>query len=60
MKKNFEVIITEQLTRRVVIEADNIAEAEALVEQQYTNCEIVLDTSDFDGVEIQGKKIDED
>lgn len=44
---NFNITITEILSRRVSVEAENYDEALEKVENMYDEQEIVLDSSDF-------------
>ena len=57
-EKDYIVIITETLTRRVNVKACNQDEAEEKVRKQYENEEIVLDYNDFSSVsyEVQNAK----
>lgn len=45
--KTFDVIITEELTRTISVEAQNIEEAEKKIRDKYAAGEIVLDSSDY-------------
>ena len=46
-----KVKIVETLERVVEVEADSFDEAQGIVESKYCNCEIVLDSDDYTGVE---------
>ncbi len=48
--KTWKVKIIEALERTVTVEAASAAEAEEKVQNAYSNCDIVLDASDFIGV----------
>jgi len=50
--KTWKVTITEALERIVTVEAASAAEAEEKVQNAYSNCDIVLDASDFTGVQF--------
>lgn len=50
--KKFTVEVREVLTRLVEVEAEDAELAEAEVRARYKDEEIVLDSDDFDGVEI--------
>ncbi len=45
----FNIAVIEKLERVIEIDANNLEEAIALVEEQYKKEEIILDYSDFDG-----------
>jgi uncharacterized membrane protein len=47
MKKRFRVEITEVLSRIVDVEARNANEAKMMVENDYRESSIVLDSSDY-------------
>ena len=47
----YKVNVEELLSRIVEVEAENGEEAEEKVKEMYMNEEIVLDASDFQGVE---------
>jgi len=53
MQKSYNVIITEPLTRVVTVDAESAEAAEQLVREQHEREEIVLDSSDFVGVEFE-------
>lgn len=55
-KKEFVVYITETLQRKVIVEATNGIEAINQVADQYYNEEIVLDSTDYLGVDIDAKE----
>lgn len=48
--KDYEVTISETLQRTVQVRADNIAEAEAMVEERWRNSEYILGAEDFSEV----------
>lgn len=48
----YKVQITETLTREVYVEADNLEDAQQIVEDKYRNQEIVLDADDFSFVDF--------
>lgn len=48
----YKIEITETLKRVIEVEADSIESAVEKVQQQYDNEEIVLDSDDFNGMEI--------
>ena len=48
----YTVTITETLERDIEVEALNEEEAYRIVDEQYDNCDIVLDAEDFIGKEI--------
>ena len=54
----FKVQITEKLNRTVLVEAENLCDAEVMVEAAYNKEEIVLDYKDYVGVEFLGDEID--
>lgn len=45
----FNIAVIEKLERVIEVDANNLEEAIALVEEQYKKEEIILDYSDFDG-----------
>ena len=49
----FKTEITETLQRTIEVEAENERDALQKVKEMYKNEEIVLDSSDFVGVEIK-------
>ena len=49
----YRVEITETLTRMVEVEADSKEDAESKVNDQYQNCEIVLNADDFVAVDFE-------
>ena len=51
--KTYRVVATETLQRIVYINAKSAEEAKREVEQRYHNEEIVLDSSDYQGTEIE-------
>ena len=55
----YKVNVEELLNRIVEVEAENEEEAEEKVKEMYMNEDIVLDASDFQGVEyfVQQKKV---
>ena len=50
--KKFDVVISEYLEKTISVEAENEYEALKLAEQTWKNGEIVLDSSNFTGVEF--------
>jgi tyrosine-protein phosphatase YwqE len=55
-KKEFVVYITETLQRKVIVEAVDEIDAENQVIDQYNNEEIVLNETDYLGVEFDAKE----
>ena len=55
-KKEFVVYITETLQRKVIIKADNEIEAINEIADKYYNEEIVLDSTDYLGVNFDTKE----
>lgn len=55
-KKEFVVYITETLQRKVIIEATNEIEAINEIADKYYNEEIVLDSTDYLGVDFDAKE----
>lgn len=55
-KKEFVVYITETLQRKVIVKAVNKIDAENQVIDQYNNEEIVLNETDYLGVEFDAKE----
>lgn len=51
--KTYSFYITETLQRMESVEAENIEQAEEIIEQKISDCEIVLDESDFVTREIE-------
>ncbi len=51
--EKYEVEITEYLQRIVEVEAESPGDAVDIVEEDYDNCNIVLDYSDFTGKDIE-------
>ena len=51
--KTYRVVVTETLQRNVYIDAKSGEEAKHNVEERYHNEEIVLDSSDYQGTEIE-------
>lgn len=49
---DYEIEISESLSRIVTCKAHSREEAMALIQQQYRNSEIVLDADDFTSVEF--------
>lgn len=47
--KKYLVKVTEVLQRTIVVDAKNEDEAEKIIKQSYQNCDIVLDSNDFQG-----------
>lgn len=54
----YEVVITEVLQRRVLVESDCPTNAEWDVRKRYANEDIVLDEGDFQGVSFKTKEHD--
>lgn len=48
----YKVTLTETLQREVEIEADDINDAINIAQEMYDNSEIILDETDYKGVEI--------
>jgi len=55
-KKEFVVYITETLQRKVIVKAIDKIDAENQVIDQYNNEEIVLNETDYLGVEFDTKE----
>lgn len=55
-KKEFVVYITETLQRKVIVKAVDKTDAENQVIDQYYNEEIVLDNTDYLGVDFNAKE----
>lgn len=55
-KKEFVVYITETLQKKVVIKANNEIEAINEIADKYYNEEIVLDSTDYLGVDFDAKE----
>lgn len=55
-KKEFVVYITETLQRKVIVEATNEIEAINEIADKYYNEEIVLDSTDYLGVDFDAKE----
>lgn len=55
-KKEFVVYITETLQKKVIVKAVDKIDAENQVIDQYNNEEIVLNETDFLGVEFDAKE----
>lgn len=56
-KEKNKVNIREILERQIEIEAENLMEAQAEVEQQYQDEKIVLDENDYKGTEISVQQL---
>ena len=54
--KKFKVLVEETHARMIEVEAVDESQALDIVKQMYKNCEIVLDYTDFAGVEIKNEK----
>lgn len=52
----YEVVITEVLQRRILVESDCPTNAECDVRKRYGDEEIVLDEGDFQGVSFKTKE----
>ena len=50
--KKFDVVISEYLEKTISVEAENEYEALKLAEQTWKNGEVILDSSNFTGVEF--------
>ena len=55
-KKEFVVYITETLQRKVIVKAVDKIDAENQIIDQYNNEEIVLNETDYLGVEFDAKE----
>ena len=55
-KKEFVVYITETLQKKVIVKANNEIEAINEIADKYYNEEIVLDSTDYLGVDIDAKE----
>ena len=55
-KKEFVIYITETLQRKVIVKAVDEIDAENQVIDQYNNEEIVLNETDYLGVEFDAKE----
>lgn len=55
-KKEFVVYITETLQRKVIVKAVDEIDAENQIINQYNNEEIVLNETDYLGVEFDAKE----
>ena len=55
-KKEFVVYITETLQRKVIVKAVDKIDAENQVIDQYNNEEIILNETDYLGVEFDAKE----
>lgn len=51
--KRYYVSVTETLNKVVSVDAESEAEAVSAVNDAYNNCEIVLDSDDFIGEQVQ-------
>lgn len=54
--KTYTIEITETLQRQIEVKADSEDSALALVQLQYSDCDIVLDSDDFIDVKIESTK----
>lgn len=61
-KKEYMVLITETLQKKVLVEAANEQEAHRRAQDAWSNAEYILDAGDFQGVEfhVMGDAEDED
>ena len=50
----YEVEVIETLKRQKVIEADSLNQALEKLQEEYKNCNIILNENDFDGVKESG------
>ena len=55
-KKEFVVYITETLQRKVIVKAVDEIDAENQIIDQYNNEEIILNETDYLGVEFDAKE----
>ncbi len=55
-KKEFVVYITETLQKKVVVKANNEIEAINEIADKYYNEEIILDNTDYLGVDFDAKE----
>lgn len=55
-KKEFVVYITETLQKKVIIKANNEIEAINEIADKYYNEEIILDNTDYLGVDFDAKE----
>lgn len=51
--KNYTVVVTEYLTREVIVEAENYTDALDKVEEMWKGAELVLTADDFAEVEFR-------
>lgn len=56
--KKYKVTITEILERNIEVEADDIQDAISKVQDMYDKSEIVLDETDYQGVDINASYIE--
>lgn len=54
----YKVMLTETLQRDVEIDADDISDAISIAQEMYDNSEIILDETDYKGVEINEAPIE--
>lgn len=52
-KKKYVVYITETLQKKVIVEAETLAEAKEIVSQQYYDGEIELNYLDYESAEFE-------
>lgn len=55
-KKEFVVYITETLQKKVIVKANNEIEAINEIADKYYNEEIILDSTDYLGVDFDAKE----
>lgn len=55
--KPFQVTITETLTAKIMVKAENIEQAEEIVQKDYYNEVYVLDSENFVGVEFSAAEL---
>lgn len=55
--KKYEVTIQETLVRKVIVEADDMENAEDIVRRRYDRADLVLDADDFSDVQFSTKQV---
>ena len=53
--KKYQIEVTEVLSRTMMVEANDEAEAIKMVRRMYRNCDVVLDASDYVRTEFYAK-----
>lgn len=53
--KHYEIEYTETLSNTIIIEANDEEHAYQIANEMYNNEEIILDSEDYDGVDINVK-----